>query len=785
MKINNILRKEGKGKTLAISQAISIILSTIAIAYILASTFPVVSADEPGFVIGCTLTNVPVSSITDVNSWCLDNGGSSVCNGGIGGWSLKKKTCTATSPTAQLPPNIPPPDIQSSTLIPALGLAATLTKQGVAAYGTGAPPLPGVSPGDKFPTGKPPLVERGGAGPAAGSVAGWKNWNIGGWKVFGKGGIVTTALWAATIYAGVRVVFGLFGASPELSNALAAAASGGYFAASTFSTFVKLGVFKGLGLSSISGIATFGIGLAVGFLIFALTFKQTKYDLYAFSCSQWNAPTGGKYCEECNKGDFPCTEYSCKSLGQACELENQGTTEEICVWKNRGDVRPPVIQPWTETLTTNYKYIPDNTISPPDRGVRIVPENDNSGCVAPFTPLRLGVTLDEAAKCKVDFSDKGGFDEMNFFFGGSSTSKYNHSQTMNLPSPQALEAENITLENGGEFTLYSRCQDANGNSNVANFVFRFCLDEGPDTTPPLIVTTSILNGMPIAFGETSVDLQAFVNEPAECRWSRLDKSYADMENQMSCSTNVFEFNAQMLYQCSTNLAGLNDRADNDFYFRCLDQPHLKGTANENDRNVNTQSYKFTLVGTQPLVIDSVKPNGTIKDSTDIIKVTLEAKTSAGFNEGAAVCSFSETGDEGSFVEFFETGTHQHSQDLFLPEGDYTYTIRCTDLGGNTDNKQTSFTVESDSEAPVVVRVFREENFLKIITNEKASCVYSTSTGTACNYLFEDGIAMQSLEDNKHQTAWNPDLTFYIKCKDEFGNQPLPNECGIIARPFGK
>ena len=60
-----------------------------------------------------------------------------------------------------------------------------------------------------------------------------------------------------------------------------------------------------------------------------------------------------------------------------------------------------------------------------------------------------------------------------------------------------------------------------------------------------------------------------------------------------------------------------------------------------------------------------------------------------------------------------------------------------------------------------------------------------ATQNTCNYLFGDGIAMQSLEKNKHQIDWDTDRTFYIKCEDEFGNQPLPNECSIIARPFEK
>ena len=370
---------------------------------------------------------------------------------------------------------------------------------------------------------------------------------------------------------------------------------------------------------------------------------------------------------------------------------------------------------------------------------------------------------------------------MNIFFGGSSTSKFNHSQTMNLPSQDSLAAENITLQNGGQFALYARCEDANGNSNVANFVFSFCVDDAQDTTAPLVVKTSILNGNPIAFNQTSVDLTVFVNEPADCRWSKTDQSYDNMENQMSCNQNVVESNAEGLYECSTTLTGLKDREDNDFYFRCEDQPHLAGTEEESQRNKNTQSHKFTLVGTRPLVISSIEPNGTIKDSTDPIKVTLEVETLAGHDEGRATCSFSDTGNAGDFVEFFETDSHTHSQDLFLAEGDYTYNVQCVDLGGNSDTATTSFTVETDEAEPSVVRVFHQETSLKVITNEAASCVYGNF---GCGYPFEEGTKMSSLDDKEHSTAWDPDKSFYIKCADEFGNQPLDsNSCSIIVKPF--
>ena len=235
-------------------------------------------------------------------------------------------------------------------------------------------------------------------------------------------------------------------------------------------------------------------------------------------------------------------------------------------------------------------------------------------------------------------------------------------------------------------------------------------------------------------------------------------------------------NAQMLYKCKTTLTGLKDRTENKFYFRCKDQP----LAQDKDRNVNSESYKFSLIGTQPLYIDSVKPNETVKDSTESVKVTLEIKTSAGYKEGKATCYYSETGNDDSYVMFFKTESHEHSQDLYLTKGDYTYYLKCIDLGGNQDTNKTQFKVESDTEAPTVARVYHDESYLKVITNEDAECVYDT---TNCNYLFDDGINLVDIDGKRHYTDWNTKVNFYIKCKDEYNNQPSPNECSIIARPI--
>lgn len=591
-------------------------------------------------------------------------------------------------------------------------------------------------------------------------------------------GILANAAVTATLYVYGENFLESKGVSPGLSRAIGRGTAVAYGTKQ-----VLLPLLDKLGLVSFGGPAAWLISLGAGIIWGLISYKKTKYKAIGFSCYPWSPPKGGNDCDQCNRNELGCSEYQCRSLGAGCELVNPGTNEELCTWVNRNDITPPVIQPWSDILSPDYNYNPDNTISPPDRGVKIVRQGSSLGnnCVEAFFSLQFGVTSNEPAKCKIDTVRKDSYESMLNFFASGSTYKFNHSQTLSLPSPSALAAENITLINGGEMDFFVRCEDRNGNSNVATFSFNFCVDDGPDTTPPLIVDTSILNGFPIGFDQTSVDLDIHVNEPSECRWDKLDRNYDDMENQMTCSTSVLNQNAQQLYQCSTTLTGMKNKVDNDFYFRCKDQPHLIGAENENERNENTQSHKFTLIGTQPLVISSLKPNNTIiRDSTDVIKITLEAETSAGYKEGEAICSFSDSGVAGSYIEYFNTNSFKHDQDLFLTEGDYTYHTRCVDLGGNADEGIIDFTVESDNDAPVVVRVYHEEQNLKIITNEDSECVYSNSE---CNYLFDDGIAMNSISDREHFTEWDVNQDFYIKCRDEFLNEPLPNECNIIARPF--
>lgn len=438
--------------------------------------------------------------------------------------------------------------------------------------------------------------------------------------------------------------------------------------------------------------------------------------------------------------------------------------------------------PWTDVLTRGYKYIPDNQQAPNDNGVRIVPINNNSGCVNASSGITLGLTLNKPGICKWDTQSIASFDGMQHYFNESPTAKYNHSQNFPISDPNALAAENITIENGNNYAFYTRCQSTNGYSSVGNFVFKFCVNPSPDTTAPAIVGANIINGSSIAFNTNNVSLSLYVQDQntVNCRWSKTDQDYSTMENSMSCPTSIFDANSQNVYACRTTLTGLLNSQDNQFYFRCQD--------NSPQQNVNSQSYAYDLKGTQtPLVITSIGPNGTIMNATSVIKSTLTATTFGGADNGNAQCYFSATGSQGSYVLFYYPPgvnyTYQHSQDLYLVPGNYNYYIQCIDQGGNSATNMTSFTVQSDTTPPIVVRAYNSNNNLEIVTDENSTCVYNTDSNIGCTYQFSDGASMQNVQGNTNQIAWDATKTFYIKCMDSFGNQPGADACSIIASPY--
>lgn len=597
-------------------------------------------------------------------------------------------------------------------------------------------------------------------------------------------------VWAGVVYGAARFIGPLVGLDDKNSNTLGLAGAAGIMSyKASLALFGKSTVTStgGPGGAWIKPLLTNGqaglIGIGVAVAIFVLLYKKASKKMVSFECLPYEPPLGGSQCEECNKDPFrPCSEYRCKSLGQACELLNKGNAgKEQCAWVSKFDVNSPTITPWNQVLSPNgLKYIQDTSVRPPALGVKVVSANAG-GCLQAFTPLKFGIQTNEPAQCKIDYNHTTKFDEMAYYFGESNYYEYNHTQIMRLPapdnSPNATVAAPI-LKNDGTFSLYVRCRDANGNENVDEYSISFCVDKSPDTTPPIVEGTSISTGSPVRFGSDSVPIEVYVNEPAECKWSQEDKAYEDMENGMTCSEDAKQVNNNVVYYCGADLTGVKDRASNKYFFRCKDQPDKE----EADRNVMKQSYQLTLRGSQPLNIIKTAPNETIYGSTSAVNVDLEVETSNGAEEGKAACYFSTSTNLDSFIPMFETNSFKHKQTLTLGTGDYTYQFRCVDAGGNTAAGNTSFSVIVDKQAPIVTRAYNDLGAvaLKVVTNEDAECSYSLTT---CNFNIDEGIKMvyNPVSDKRSLFAeWKPTAVYHIRCKDGYGNEVSPNTCNLVA-----
>lgn len=628
-------------------------------------------------------------------------------------------------------------------------------------------------------------------------------------KIFGKdtsfatGQIVDGFQWSLIALGAVQTLAPVLGVDKDETNAISIAAMSGIMAGKLAYSFLGRGGTtygsswiaseKGaIGSKSLFGFGgqgqtarfisspgfSVGLGLATAWLMYNSMHKKEKESREAvtFSCLPWQAPNGGSDCELCNdKTGLPCSEYRCKSLGQSCELQNIGTTREMCVDANRRDASPPTIKPDYTALTPSFSYS-DVKDMPPGAGFKITSNATNTGCIKPFTPLEFGITTNEPSQCRIDVEPKGSYDAMSAYFGGDSLYSYNHTESLSLPSTVDIKNSSLELANGKELSFFIRCKDAVGNINEADYELKLCVDPSPDTTAPVIEGTSILNNGCISADSDNATVDFYTNEPSECKWSfTANQDFNQMQNNMTCLNSIREINALQVYTCSSSLTGVA-RDGTNFYVKCKDQPAL---GNDTKRNPNREDYVFSLRGSNKLKLNTIQPNETVYGAVRPTAVELYAQTTYGCDSNQAYCYYSATGDEGSFVQFFDTnkGDGIHTQRLDLLEGDYTYYVRCVDSGGNLVENTTSFKVDIDTNAPIITRVYQKDDLLKVETQRSSECVF---TNDNCDYLFVEGTEMPYTNQPVHVTQWMTDKTYYIKCRDEFRTEPT--DCSMIVRP---
>ncbi len=539
------------------------------------------------------------------------------------------------------------------------------------------------------------------------------------------------------------------------------------------------------------GIGTeLGILAAVGFLLFPglnmwmlwsiligsgggalLTMRQTVTQTVTFQCGPWEHPTNINNCTLCNNLGDLCTEYKCKSLGQSCAYD---AGSGVCFENNTGDMEAPIIFPRIDSLSegyTNRSFVGESQGG--IGGYQIVQKNGKNYINA-SDPITFGITTNEPARCKISMSPTSDYESTNsYYIGGISKIRYNFTEYMNLPNADFFRGANLTLKNGKEMNFYIWCRDGRGNTNEQPYQIRFNVDPDPDLTPPKIVGSSIKDDACV--GNQSVDLFLYVNDASyinECRWDREDKSFEAMnpDNAMNCVMSTQ--NASYKSECFGSIDSVS-RAGTMYYFTCKDY----------NNNTNSESaYSLNLRTGSELRISSIIPdNTTIYASLQSVPVTLEVQTLLGCNDGKAICSYTDkkiTERYRNALTFRDTNNDDgvSTTTLYLGDGDYEYLIECEDEGGHKENQTIEFSVEIDTESPIVARLLEEDGKLKIITTYDSECVY---TNTDCVYDFSKGISIPYNMTDEHVLAWDKTKTYYIKCRD--GYREAPAECSTIVR----
>jgi len=484
---------------------------------------------------------------------------------------------------------------------------------------------------------------------------------------------------------------------------------------------------------------------------------------FNFKCSKWQPPESGE-CEKCGNDGLPCSEYRCKSLGGSCEYETPDNADRSYCFSSSDTSAP----------TITLKSINPN---PP---------------IPPYTAAEFVIETNKDSECKFNLDNAGAkFQDMNYYFGNGFGKE--HRIVLNVPGQTAVEMENGTLAyalmNQGSHTLYVRCLDAGGHGKVMNpFEIKFQVMQNPDNIAPIIKNETPKSGSPIKFNTTEKTVEFSLNEPSECKWDYSDINYSSMRNNLSCETAISDTAIlRGYYICSGKLTNITTilSGQTEFYVKCKDQPWLQG--NENSlyhRNTNSESHKYILRHSEELKITEVSPVGDKIKSISDSNIELKAVTSGGGFNGKAVCSWrkSTSIDMGSsvFVQFSKTNSNSHKQNLTGQQaGTYYVDVKCTDSAENIANISFSYNLILDTLPPVISRIFRQGNDLKLITNEVSKCFVSFNPSYKCAFLTENSTRMSGSE-KAHTTNWEYYLGYYIRCGDYFGNEN-DGACSLVAR----
>jgi len=118
----------------------------------------------------------------------------------------------------------------------------------------------------------------------------------------------------------------------------------------------------------------------------------------------------------------------------------------------------------------------------------------------------------------------------------------------------------------------------------------------------------------------------------------------------------------------------------------------------------------------------------------------------------------------------------------LQSGNHTIPIKCQDIAGNTASAEASVNMIIHEKAPEVIKAYFKDNTLRILTDEPATCKYTSNQTLGCDFNFDDkNLTVMNASGNYHSVIWSNFGSYYIKCSDSYNNTNVA--CAFIARTY--
>ncbi len=581
------------------------------------------------------------------------------------------------------------------------------------------------------------------------------------------------------------------GVSPELASVLITAATVGGAALLSGITILILNWGAANAWNHVGWILTI-----VGALITAWSFLSTLFapspatcpgeeiqegvfmTKISFECNNWQPKTGGENCELCNDDPLGCNLAKCKSYGLSCNLK-----EGVCVPEAYTGY-PQVKNLSFVTLNDEFGFeeVLESDINLQQLSLKdlvslgteqeytfteVAPGRSlSTTCFEPYENILFSFETTQASLCKFD-SEPLPYNQMRFIIG-ENTRKFDHSTNFRFLSPDDLEETGF--DGIADKNLYISCENTDGTSMPTPYKVEFCLNNVDNFLPPRVSNFNPKNNSFISFTKENQTIEFYTKYLADCKYSKYPyASFEDMSYSFNCANDLFEQTA-LGYKCSSRINTTEPITN--IYIKCRNKYPL--SVSEGERKTNEQDIIYTLKKPdEPISVEIITPEENEEIITIFEKTEKNLTIESFGGTDSHVCYYSTDSSDIRIPFYYEDYKRGKKIQLLdsLINGQYKFYVQCKDLITNelSEVKELNFNVTRKIEPPLIARVSQDANQIKFTTNEPSTCIYSTES---CRFEKEDlKVYPISGDQINHRITAQTGLTYYIQCKDIYGQSP--------------